>query len=154
MYSCLKKWNKDHLNSTLTHIYETMSLIIFNLHLFITPCSYSIFVVKSFLLEYIWFSLSNYCWCKIKLNKKHSDSADTSTSVTFDLDVWPWPYVKVMKAQFIYMSLIVVYFFSRYDVFRCNSLWDMTICAFEWPLTFTCDLQLNLLHNDVRFLWN
>ena len=38
------------------------------------------------------------------------------------------------------MSLIVLYFGFRYDVCEGNSLRDMTISPFLWPLTFACDL--------------
>ena len=39
------------------------------------------------------------------------------------------------------MLLIVLYLGTRYEVCECNSLQDMPISSFLWPLTFTCDLK-------------
>ena len=60
-------------------------------------------------------------------------------------DLWPWV-VTLTSSQGIkglchLMSLIVLYLGTRYDVCMCNSLRDMTISSFLWPLTFACDLH-------------
>ena len=39
------------------------------------------------------------------------------------------------------MLLIVLYLGTKYDVCECNSLQDMTISSFLWPLIFACDLH-------------
>ena len=67
-------------------------------------------------------------------NKKHSENADTSTSVTFDLDVWPLYYVKVKKAYVIRCCVLYCPLVPDMMTCRCNSLRDMTICSFLWPL--------------------
>ena len=76
-------------------------------------------------------------------------------------DLWPWVVTLTLSQGQISlcnsMSLIVLYLGSRYDVCECNSLWDMSISTFLWPLTFACDLHrpsrsLSFLLLDGRYI--
>ena len=62
-------------------------------------------------------------------------------------DLWPWVVTLTLseglKGLCHSMSLIVLYLGTRYDVCEYNSLRDMTISSFMWPLILTsaCDLH-------------
>ena len=76
--------------------------------------------------------------------------------------LWPWVVTLTVsqgqKGLCHYMVLIVLYRpWYRYDVCEFNSLRDMTISLFLWPLTFACDLHspsrsLSFLSLDWRYI--